>query len=72
MIHLIRFYEIQEYEEWGRNTDSFEEYSDSDNFSEKLSRSSTLLISLKVTIWSNPEIAHRALIAQLELVYDEI
>ncbi|KAL9138291.1 MAG: hypothetical protein Q9175_000474 [Cornicularia normoerica] len=72
LIHLIRFYKIQGYEEWGRDTDSLEGYIDSDDSSEESSESSRLPIPLEVAVRSNPDIAHRALGAQLGLAYDEI
>ena len=73
-MYLIRFYKIQGYEEWGRDADSLEGYSDSDDSSEGTSESSRLPmpISLEEAVRSNPEIAHRALGAQLGLAYDEI
>lgn len=74
LVYLIRFYKIQGYEEWGRDADSLEGYSDSDDSSEGTSESSRLPmpISLEEAVRSNPEIAHRALGAQLGLAYDEI
>jgi len=72
LIHLIRFYKIQGYEEWGRDADSLEGDSDPDGSSEDSSQSSRLPISLEVAVRSYPEIAHRALAAQLGLAYDEI
>ncbi|MCJ1461609.1 hypothetical protein MMC07_000206 [Pseudocyphellaria aurata] len=76
LVHLIRFYNYQGYEEWGRDTDSFEGYSDSNDSSKGTSESSRLPmpipISLEEAVRSNPEIAHRALGAQLGLTYDEI
>jgi len=68
LVCLVRFYNIQGYEEWGRDTDSLEGDSDSDNSSKSL----VLLISLETVVRSNPKIAHRALAAQLGLAYDEI
>ena len=74
LVYLIRFYKIQGYEEWGRDADSLEGYSDSDTSSEGTSESSRLPmpIPLEEAVRSNPEIAHRALGAQLGLAYDEI
>jgi len=72
LIHLIRFYKIQGYEEWGRDTDSLEGYSDSDDSSGDSSLSSRLPIPLEMAVRLNPEIAHRALGAQLGLAYDDI
>ena len=74
LVYLIRFYKIQGYEEWGRDADSFEGYSDSNNSSEGTSELSRLPmpIPLEEAVRSNPEIAHRALGAQLGLAYDEI
>jgi len=74
LVYLTRFYKIQGYEEWGRDADSLEGYSDSDDSSEGTSESSRLPmpISLEEAVRSNPEIAHRALGAQLGLAYDEI
>lgn len=74
LVYLIRFYKIQDYEEWGRNAHSLEEYSDSNDFSKDTSESSRLLmsISLKKTVQSNSEVAYRALRTQLELTYNEI
>ncbi|KAI9796724.1 MAG: hypothetical protein M1835_003305 [Candelina submexicana] len=74
LVYLIRFYKIQGYEEWGRDADSFKGYSDSNDSSEGTSESSRspVLISLEEAVRSNPEIAHRALGAQLGLAYDEI
>ena len=74
LVYLIRFYKIQGYEEWGRDTDSLEGYSDSNDSSEGTSKSSRLPmpIPLEEAVRSNPEIAHRALGAQLGLAYDEI
>ena len=72
LIYLIQFYNIQGYEEWGMETDSLEGNNDSDNSSERSSKSSRLPISLETAIQSHPEIAHRALAAQLGLVYDGI
>jgi len=72
LIYLIRFYKIQGYEEWGRDTDSLEGYSDSDDSSGDSSQSSRLPIPLEMAVRSNPEIAHRALGAQLGLAYDDI
>jgi len=68
LVYLVRFYNIQGYEEWGRDTDSLEGDSDSDYSSE----SSVLPIPLETAVRSNPEFAHRALAAQLGLAYDEI
>ena len=74
LVYLIRFYKIQGYEEWGRDVDSLEGYSDSNDSSEGTSESSRLPmpIPLEEAVRSNPEIAHRALGAQLGLAYDEI
>jgi len=74
LVYLIRFYKIQGYEEWGRDEDSLEGYSDSDDSSEGTNESSRfpMPISLEEAVRSNPEIAHRALGAQLGLAYDEI
>ena len=74
LVYLIRFYKIQGYEEWGRDADSLEGYSDSNDSSEGTSESSRLLmpIPLEEAVRSNSEIAHRALGAQLGLAYDEI
>ena len=54
------------------DTDSLEGNNDSDDSSERSSKSSRLPISLETAIQSHPEIAHRALAAQLGLVYDGI
>lgn len=72
LIYLIRFYKIQGYEEWGMNADSLEGDSDSDESGENSSKSSRLPIPLEVAVRSNPEIAHRALAAELGLAYDGI
>ncbi|MCJ1396624.1 hypothetical protein MMC18_009515 [Xylographa bjoerkii] len=72
LIYLIRFYNIQGYEEWGMDTESHEGCSDSDESSEGSSKSSRLPVPVEVAVRSNPEIAHRALAAQFGLVYDEI
>ena len=74
LMYLTRFYKIQGYEEWGRDADSLERYSDSNDSSEGTSESSRLPmpIPLEEAVRSNPEIAHRALGAQLGLAYDEI
>ena len=74
LVYIIRFYRIQGYEEWVRDADSLEGYSDSNNSSEGTSEPSRLPmpISLEEAVRSNPEIAHRALGAQLGLAYDEI
>ena len=70
LIYLIRFYKIQGYEEWGKN--SLERSDDSDGSGEASSQPSNLSISLDMAVRSNPEIAHRALGAELGLAYDEI
>ena len=72
LIYLIRFYDIQGYEEWGMDADSLEGDSDSDESDENSSKSSKSPISLEVAVRSNPEIAHRALAAELGLAYDGI
>lgn len=74
LMYFIRFYKIQKYEEWDKNTNNFEEYNNSNNFNENTNKSLILLItiSLKKTIRSNFEIAHRALNTQLKLMYNEI
>ena len=66
LVRLISFYNIQGYEDWGRDTDSLE------NSSQESSQSSRLPISLEVAVRSNPEIAHRVLGGQLGLAYDKI
>ena len=72
LVHLVRFYNIQGYEEWGIDAESYEGDSDSDESSGRSSKSLRLPLPLEVVVRSNPEIAHRALAAQLGLVYDEI
>ncbi|MCJ1405930.1 hypothetical protein MMC11_009164 [Xylographa trunciseda] len=72
LIKLIRFYDVQGYEEWGMDLESHEGYSDSDESSEGSSKSSRLPVPVEVAVRLNPEIAHRALAAHLGLVYDEI
>ena len=72
LIYLIRFYNIQGYEEWGMDADSLEGDIDSDESGEDSSKSSKLPIRLEVAVRSNPEIAHRALAAELGLTYDGI
>ncbi|MCJ1383633.1 hypothetical protein MMC17_006747 [Xylographa soralifera] len=72
LIYLTRFYNIQGYEEWGMDVESHEGCSDSDESTEGSSKSSRLPVPVEVAVRSNPEIAHRALAAQLGLVYDEI
>ena len=72
LIQLIRFYNIQGYEEWGTDADSFEGESDSDESAERSSKSSGIPVTLEVAVRSNPEIAHRALAAALGLAYDGI
>ena len=72
LIQLIRFYEIQGYEEWGTDADSFEGESDSDESADISSKSSGIPVTLEVAVRLNPEIAHRALAAALGLAYDGI
>lgn len=70
LVHLIRFYNIQGYEEWGRDTDSLKGYNDSDDGDS--SQSSRLTILLEMVVQSNPGITHRALGTQLGLASDDI
>lgn len=72
LIYLLRFYNTQGYEEWGMDTDSLERDSSSDESAENSSGSSRLPIPLEVAARSNPEIAYRALAAQLGLEYNGI
>lgn len=74
LIHLLRFYNIQGYEEWDMDVGSIDggEFVDSDDSSGLSSRSSKLPVPLETAVQSNPEIAHRALAAQLGLVYDGV
>lgn len=72
LIDLIRFYNVQGYEEWGTDAESHE-WGDSDSDDDtRSSKSSKLPVSVEIAVRSNPEIAHRALAVQLGLVYDEI
>ena len=72
LIQLIHFYNIQGYEEWGMDADSFEGESGSDKSAERSSKSSGIPVTLEMAVRSNPEIAHRALAAALGLAYDGI
>ena len=72
LIHLLRFYGIHGYEEWGMDADSLDIPSDSDDSDEGSSTSSRLPMRLDTAVRSYPEIAHRALGAQLGLSYDDI
>lgn len=69
---MTRFYNIQGYEEWGTDVENHEGDSGSGSSSARASPSSTLPVPLGVTVRANPEVAHRALAAQLGLVYDAI
>jgi hypothetical protein len=72
LIYLIRFYNVQGYEEWGTDAESHE-WGDTDSDDDtRSSKSSILPVPVESAVRSNPEIAHRALAAQLGLVYDEI
>lgn len=72
LIYLIRFYDVQGYEEWGTDAESHE-WGDTDSDDDtRSSKSSKLPVSVEIAVRSNPEIAHRALAVQLGLVYDEI
>lgn len=63
LMYLIWFYNIQGYEKWGINTDSFEEQCD---FTRNWSRLLRLLLLLKMTLQSHSEIAHWVLTIQWE------
>ena len=67
LVYFVRFYQIQGYTEWGRNTHSDE--SDSSNTSSRSPRRSK---TLEDAVHTHPLIAHRALAAHLGLSYDEI
>lgn len=72
LIDLIRFYNIQGYEEWGTDTESHE-WGDTDSDDDtQSSKSSKLLGSVEIAVRLNPDFAHRALAVHLGLVYDEI
>jgi len=72
LIYLARFYKLQGYDEWGKDTDSLEGGSDTESLSEDSSGSSGIPIPLEVAVRSHPETAHRALAAHLGLSYDGI
>ncbi|KAL9591802.1 MAG: hypothetical protein Q9179_007356 [Wetmoreana sp. 5 TL-2023] len=70
LVFLVRFYQIQGYEEWGQDTDS--DLDDSSETTSSRSWKKTPSPTLEDAVHSNPHIAHRALAAHLGLVYDEI
>ena len=74
LIYLLRFYNIRGHEEWDTDAGSADggEIVDFDDSSDSSSKSSRLPVPLETAVQSNPEIAHRALAAQLGLMYDEI
>ena len=72
LTYLLQFYQVQGYEEWGKDDDSYGEDSDSDESVVKIPFGFRIPITLELAVRSNPEIAHRALAAQLGLAYDEI
>lgn len=72
LIYLIRFYNVQGYEEWGADAESHE-WGDTDSDDDTMSsKSSKLPVPVESAVRSHPEFAHRALAAQLGLAYDEI
>lgn len=72
LIYLIRFYNVQGYEEWGTDAESHE-WGDTDSDDDtRSSKSSKPPVAVEIAVRLHRDIAHRALAVQLGLVYDEI
>ncbi len=74
LVYFVRFYQIQGYTEWGRDTDEWgrNTHSDESDSSNTSSRSPRRSKTLEDAVHTHPLIAHRALAAHLGLSYDEI
>ena len=72
LTELIRFYDIQGWEEWHLDPDCVWDYSDSDESTRSSSHAYSGTISLEDAIRTHPKIAHRTLAVSLGLSYDKI